>query len=98
MRLHIRESVASLAVSHAKPALSACLALSLLVAGGCGDLTGLKQENPGQIDAGSLYIPANAQLLVTGAIAEVRSHTDVSVLDHICLCLVLCTVCVGKQL
>ncbi|HEU6452898.1 MAG TPA: RagB/SusD family nutrient uptake outer membrane protein [Gemmatimonadaceae bacterium] len=70
MRLHIRESVASLAFIHAKPALSACLALSLLVAGGCSDLTSLKQENPGQIDAGSLYIPANAQLLVNGAIAD----------------------------
>lgn len=47
-----------------------CLALSTLLAVGCGDLTSLKQENPGQIDAGALYVPANAQLLVNGAIGD----------------------------
>lgn len=36
----------------------------------CNDITSLKQENPGQLSAGSLYVPANAQLLVNGVAAD----------------------------
>jgi hypothetical protein len=48
---------------------SACAALSLFVAA-CGDIFSLKQENPGQLSTATLYVPANAQLLVNGAIAD----------------------------
>ncbi len=36
----------------------------------CRDITTLAQENPGAIDAGTLYTPTNSQLLVNGAIAD----------------------------
>jgi len=36
----------------------------------CTELTTLKQENPGQLDASTLYVPVNAQLLVNGVIAD----------------------------
>lgn len=36
----------------------------------CTDVTALKQENPGQLNAGTLYVPKNAQILVNGAIAD----------------------------
>jgi len=36
----------------------------------CTELTTLEQENPGQLDASGLYVPANAQLLVNGVIAD----------------------------
>jgi len=36
----------------------------------CSDLTNLQQENPGQILADDLYAPANAGLLVDGAIGD----------------------------
>jgi starch-binding outer membrane protein, SusD/RagB family len=41
-----------------------------IVTAGCGDITSLKQENPGQLSASTLYVPANAQLLVNGVIAD----------------------------
>jgi hypothetical protein len=37
---------------------------------GCGDIFSLKQENPGQLTATTVYTPANAQLLVNGVIAD----------------------------
>jgi hypothetical protein len=43
----------------------ACLLLSA-----CSDLTSLKQENPGQLAAGAVYLPVNAQLIVNGVIAD----------------------------
>jgi hypothetical protein len=47
------------------------LALPVLVFGAaCTDITSLDQENPGQMSAEDLYVPANAQLLVNGAIAD----------------------------
>jgi hypothetical protein len=47
------------------------LGLSLLTAlGACTDITSLTQENPGQLSAGDLYSPANAQLLVNGAVSD----------------------------
>ena len=36
----------------------------------CTEVTTLKQENPGQLDASGLYVPRNAQLLVNGVIAD----------------------------
>jgi hypothetical protein len=47
------------------------LALPLLMsAAACTEITSLSQENPGQMSAGDLYLPANAQLLVNGAVAD----------------------------
>ena len=43
-------------------------ALTALVA--CSDITNLEQQNPGSILARDVYVPANAQLLVTGAISD----------------------------
>ena len=36
----------------------------------CTDLTSLEQSNPGQLSAGTIYVPANAQLLVNGAVGD----------------------------
>lgn len=47
-----------------------CLVLLSFLAGGCGDITGLKQSNPGQIEASDVYTPGNAQLLVNGAMSD----------------------------
>jgi hypothetical protein len=44
--------------------------LPLLAAGACRDLTSLEQSNPGTLSAASTYVPANAQLLVNGAIGD----------------------------
>jgi O-6-methylguanine DNA methyltransferase len=51
--------------------LAACAyaALSLVLLA-CGDIFSLKQENPGQLSTETLYVPANAQLLTNGAIAD----------------------------
>jgi hypothetical protein len=54
---------------RAAAAASAYAALSLVVAA-CGDIFSLKQENPGQLSTATLYVPANAQLLTNGAIAD----------------------------
>jgi hypothetical protein len=50
--------------------VGSALGLSLAALAGCGDLLTLKQSNPGQVDASTLYVPTNAQLLVNGAIAD----------------------------
>jgi hypothetical protein len=42
--------------------------LAALVA--CSDITNLEQQNPGSILARDVYVPANAPLLVTGAIGD----------------------------
>jgi hypothetical protein len=59
------------ATSHARR-LSAGLiaALLLLAVGACRDLTSLQQSNPGTLSAATTYVPANAQLLVNGAIGD----------------------------
>jgi hypothetical protein len=46
------------------------LGLLTLFASACGDLVSLKQSNPGQIDASTLYVPSNALIIVNGAIAD----------------------------
>lgn len=38
--------------------------------GACNEITTLKQENPGQLDGNTLFVPGNAQLLVNGVIAD----------------------------
>src|SRR5947207_7839935 len=45
-------------------------ALPLLAVVACRDLTSLQQSNPGTLSAASTYVPANAQLLVSGAIGD----------------------------
>ena len=52
---------------HARALLCA---IPLLLSFACTDITSLDQENPGQLGADDLYLPANAQLLVNGAIAD----------------------------
>lgn len=48
------------------------LALSTLAvaASACSEITSLKQENPGLLSVETLYVPANAPLLVNGAISD----------------------------
>ena len=49
----------------------AFLALPLLtVAVACSEITSLDQDNPGQILGSTVYVPANANLLVNGAIGD----------------------------
>jgi starch-binding outer membrane protein, SusD/RagB family len=48
---------------------TAGLALTLAL-GACDEITTLKQENPGQLSGSTLFVPANAQLLVNGVIAD----------------------------
>jgi len=48
----------------------AVTAAALLVAGACAELTSLEQEAPSRVVANELLTPANAQLLVTGAISD----------------------------
>jgi hypothetical protein len=50
-------------------AVAAGLAI-VSVAGACSDIFSLKQENPGQLSTGTLYVPANAALLTNGAISD----------------------------
>ena len=51
------------------PALLATLSM-LLVGAACKDITSLAQENPGTLSVSTLYVPANAPLLVNGAIGD----------------------------
>jgi starch-binding outer membrane protein, SusD/RagB family len=51
-------------------ATQATVLAAVVSATGCRDAFSLRQENPGQLTAGSVYTPANAQLLVDGVIAD----------------------------
>jgi hypothetical protein len=53
-----------------RPTSGLLTALSLFAGTACSDITSLTQENPGALSAGTLYVPANAQLLVNGAIGD----------------------------
>ena len=58
-------------LSPARAALAAAAFVATALGGAaCTDVTTLKQENPGSLGASTLYVPANAQLLVNGAIAD----------------------------
>ena len=50
--------------------IQSVLVLAALGSVACSDLLSLKQSNPGQIDASTLYVPSNAQIIVNGAIAD----------------------------
>src|SRR5437016_8798180 len=50
--------------------LAAALALPMVAGVACRDITSLQQSNPGSLSAASTYVPANAQLLVNGAIGD----------------------------
>lgn len=52
-------------ILHAAVGIVALAALSA-----CSDITSLEQEAPGRVQAGDLYTPANAPLLVTSAISD----------------------------
>src|SRR3954462_11155373 len=52
-----------------KRTITAVAALSV-VASACSEITSLKQENPGLLSVETLYVPANATLLVNGAISD----------------------------
>ncbi|HEY9448269.1 MAG TPA: RagB/SusD family nutrient uptake outer membrane protein [Gemmatimonadaceae bacterium] len=51
-------------------ALCSALALTLVTTVACRDITTLEQKDPSHLDAGTLFVPANAQLLVNGAISD----------------------------
>jgi starch-binding outer membrane protein, SusD/RagB family len=51
-------------------ALCAVALLGILSSTGCGDIFDLKQSSSSQIDASTLFVPKNAQLLVNGVIAD----------------------------
>jgi starch-binding outer membrane protein, SusD/RagB family len=51
-------------------ALLATVVLPLVAVAACSEITTLEQKNPSQLSADALFIPANAQLLVNGAISD----------------------------
>lgn len=53
-----------------RPALVRGTALLLPLVASCTDITSLTQENPGLLSVETLYVPANASLLVNGAIGD----------------------------
>lgn len=56
--------------------ITRCIPLALLAlaagASACSEITSLKQENPGLLSVETLYVPANAPLLVNGAIGDLE--------------------------
>lgn len=60
----------SIRSSHARRTAVPALPLLLVMAVACNEITSLEQQNPGSILARDIYRPANAQLLVTGAIGD----------------------------
>ena len=62
IRMRVRSStVARLAIS--------VLSVALAVAG-CKDITSLKQQDPSQLGGKTVFVPANAQLIVNGVVAD----------------------------
>ena len=53
-----------------RPTLVRCSAALLLLGSACKDITSLSQENPGTLSVETLYVPANAALLVNGATGD----------------------------
>jgi len=57
--------------AHSRRRLTAvALAVPMIAALACRDITSLQQSNPGSLSAASTYVPENAQLLVNGAIGD----------------------------
>lgn len=54
----------------ARPLAVLGLLVTSALAAACGGITDLKQSNPGQLDAASVYRPANAQLLTNGVLSD----------------------------
>jgi starch-binding outer membrane protein, SusD/RagB family len=50
--------------------VAALALLSVVLLAGCDDVLSLTQSNPGQLDAGDVYTPKNAQLLVNGILSD----------------------------
>lgn len=50
--------------------IAVALAVPMIAALACRDITSLQQSNPGSLSAASTYVPANAQLLVNGSISD----------------------------
>jgi len=48
----------------------AAVAVPMMAGLACRDITSLQQSNPGTLSAASAYVPANAQLLVSGSISD----------------------------
>jgi starch-binding outer membrane protein, SusD/RagB family len=65
-----RTIVRAQVASRCAPTLRMALAPALAFLGACTEVTALKQDNPGQLSAATIYVPANAQLLVNGAISD----------------------------
>jgi hypothetical protein len=63
MRTYLMQSFGRRRVVLAASALAA-------LGSGCSEITSLKQENPGLLSVETLYVPANAPLLVNGAIGD----------------------------
>jgi len=55
--------------TYMKRTITAVAAFAV-VASACSEITSLKQENPGLLSVETLYVPANAPLLVSGAISD----------------------------
>src|SRR5450432_3145811 len=62
---------ASVRSSRARGAILSIADATATITGlACTDLTSLQQSNPGSLTAASTYVPANALLLVNGAIGD----------------------------
>jgi starch-binding outer membrane protein, SusD/RagB family len=74
MRLHSSRRGTSLprtnTASRVARSRGVVAAAALLATAACTEVTALKQDNPGQLSAATIYVPSNAQLLVNGAIAD----------------------------
>src|SRR6185436_2418044 len=72
MRTHLRERGAPM--RSFRPSRRSRIALPVLtlfaLLAACSEITSLEQSNPGSILARDVYIPANARLLVNGAIGD----------------------------
>lgn len=55
---------------HTRRRIAVALATLAVVTTACSEITSLKQENPGSLSVETLYVPANAPLLVNGAISD----------------------------
>jgi len=67
----LRRDLPMINSAHSRRRLTAlALAVPMIAALACRDITSLQQSNPGSLSAASTYVPENAQLLVNGAIGD----------------------------
>ncbi len=50
--------------------LAIAILCTTLAVVGCKDITSLKQQDPSQLSGGTVFVPANAQLIVNGVVAD----------------------------